>query len=471
MGILKNIVNAKISGNVGSMNFRKRGSKVVVAERSYANSSKGNGASYKQRLHRIRIANVSSVFRSIAAIEARAWQYKGENQSDANMFFAKNLANSPVFLTAEQAKNGAAVIAPYVVSEGTLPSLAQSFDADTFHSGIKVPADWIIGQNTVGALSMAIIANNEGVQNGDKFTFAKIEQTTSDINGKTFPMLNVTYFELTLDVNSVLSVTTLPNYALMNFAVGENNEIICSNGGNAAFAIHSRLLSSKLYTSTQMVSMNPVQRIFEDFTSEAQKARAMDSYGYKPDVLLTPDMVDDLAQIVASVKSVTYNSQPLASGASIEPLQKLIITGTKLNRTNCYVANAGVVLVPQVDTETKQEFTISRAGTLTIVVNGSAYLTCNVEEKVDEQVITSIIFDGVTYNEPQSNLTIAKGKSVSITVMGENIGELTSTGGAHVGFAGGVPGGRNGGGTMPSESGVAWTISCGNVVILSGTTV
>lgn len=471
MGILKNIVNAKISGNVGSMNFRRRGSKVVVAERSYVNSSKGNGASYKQRMHRIRIANVSSVFRAIAAIEARAWQFKGENQSDANMFFAKNLANSPVFLTAEQAKNGAAVIAPYVVSEGTLPSLAQSFDADTFHTGIKVPAGWIVGQNTVGALSMAIIANNEGVQNGDKFTFAKIEQTTSVINGKTFPMLIVTYFELTLDANSVKSVASLPNYALMNFAVSEGNEIICNNGGDAAFAIHSRLLSSKLYTSTQMVSMNPVKTIFEDFTSEAQKARAMDSYGYKPDVLLTPDMVDDLAEIVASVKSVTYNEQPLTSGASLQPGQKLVITGTKLNRTNCYVANAGVVLVPQVDTETKQEFTINRAGTLTIVVNGTAFLTCSVEEAVTSQVITSIQFDGKTYSEPTSNLTIAKGKTVSITVMGENIGELSATGGVNIGFVGGVPGGRNGGGSMPSEAGVAWTISCGNVVILSGTTV
>ena len=468
MGLLKNIVNAKISGNVGSLNFRKRGSQVVVAERSYANSSKGNGASYKQRLHRIRIANVSSVFRSIAAIEAQAWQYKGTNQSDANMFFAKNLANSPVFLTAEQAKNGAAVIAPYVVSEGTLPSLAQSFNANTFHTGIKVPAGWIVGQNTIGALSMAIVANNEGVKNGDKFTFAKIEQTTSDINSKSYPMLNVTYFELTLDANSVISVTSLPNYALMNFAVGENNEIICNECGNAAFAIHSRLLSSKLYTSTQMVSMNPVQTIFEDFTSEAQKARAMDSYGYKPDVLLTPDMVDDMAQIVASVKSVTYNNQSLTSGASLQPGQKLVISGTKLNRTNCYVANAGVVLVPQVDTEAKQEFTISREGTLTIVVNGVAYLTCSVQKV--EPTFTSIQFMGTTYNSPQSNLSKSLGSTFTLHVVGTNLGSLTATG-ARLSGAANTDTEAGASGKLPDDAGMPWTISCGDIVILSGTTV
>ena len=468
MGLLKNIVNAKISGNVGSLNFRKRGSQVVVAERSYANSSKGNGASYKQRLHRIRIANVSNVFRSIAAIEAQAWQYKGTNQSDANMFFAKNLANSPVFLTAEQAKNGAAVIAPYVVSEGTLPSLAQSFNANTFHTGIKVPAGWIVGQNTVGALSMAIVANNEGVQNGDKFTFAKIEQTTSDINSKSYPMLNVTYFELTLDANSVISVTSLPNYALMNFAVGENNEIICNECGNAAFAIHSRLLSSKLYTSTQMVSMNPVQTIFEDFTSEAQKARAMDSYGYKPDVLLTPDMVDDMAQIVASVKSVTYNNQSLTSGASLQPGQKLVISGKKLNRTNCYVANAGVVLVPQVDSEAKQEFTISREGTLTIVVNGVAYLTCSVQKV--EPTFTSIQFMGTTYNSPQSNLSKSLGSTFTLHVVGTNLGSLTATG-ARLSGAANTDTEAGASGKLPDDAGMPWTISCGDIVILSGTTV
>lgn len=468
MGILKNIINAKISGNVGSMNFRRRGSKVVVAERSYANSSKGNGASYKQRLHRIRIANVSNVFRSIAAIEARAWQFKGENQSDANMFFAKNLSNSPVFLTAEQAKNGAAVIAPYVVSEGTLPSLAQSFDADTFHTGIKVSAGWIVGQNTIGALSMAIIDNNEGVQNGDKFTFAKIEQAASVINGKTFPMLNVTYFELTLDANSVMSVASLPNYALMNFAVSEGNEIICNNGGDAAFTIHSRLLSSKLYTSTQMVSMNPVQTVFEDFTSEAQKARAMDSYGYKPDVLLTPEMVGDLAEVVASVKSVTYNAQPLASGTSLQPGQKLVISGTKLNRANCYVANAGVVLVPQVDTDTKQEFTISREGSLAIIVNGVAYLTCSVQ--IVEPTFTSIEFDGTTYNSPQSNLSKPGGRVFSLHVIGTNLGPITATGALLSGPANtDTEAGTSG--KLPDGSGQPWTISCGGIVILSGTTV
>ena len=468
MGILKNIVNAKISGNVGSMNFRRRGSNVVVAERSYANSSKGNGASYKQRLHRIRIANVSSVFRSIAAIEARAWQNKGENQSDANMFFAKNLANSPVFLTAQQAKNGAAVIAPYVVSEGTLPSLAQSFDADTFHTGIKVPTGWIVGQNTIGALSMAIVANNEGVQNGDKFTFAKIEQTTSDINGKTFPMLNVTYFELTLDTNSVLSVASLPNYTLMNFAVGEDGEIICNNGGDAAFAIHSRLLSSKLYTSTQMVSMNPVQTIFEDYSSEAQKARAMDSYGYKPDVLLTPEMIGDMAEVIASVNSVTYNTQPIASGASLEPGQKLVISGKKLNRTNCYVENAGVVLVPQIDTNTEQEFTISREGSLTVVINGVAYLTCSVQKV--RPTFTSIEFMGETYNSPQSNLSFPKGQVFSLHVVGTDLGSITATG-ALLSGPSGTDTEAGASGKLPDDAGQPWTISCGGIVILSGTTV
>lgn len=469
MGILKNLINAKVSGNVGSMNFRRRGSQVVVAERSYSNSSKGGGASYKQRLHRVRIANVANVFRAISNIEARAWQFKDGNKSDANMFFAANLANSPVFLTAEQAKNGAAVIAPYVVSEGTLPALEQSFDSNTFHTGIKMPAEWIVGQNTIGALSMAIIANNEGVQNGDKFTFAKITQTSSIINGKSYPMIGVTYFELTLDSNSFIAVASLPNYELMSFAV-EENEIVCTDGSDAAFVIHSRLLSNKLYTSTQMVSMKAELPVFEEFTSEAQKAKAMDSYGYKPDVLLTPDIVGDLAEIEAAVESISYNEQPLVSGSSVQPGQKLVISGKKLNRSNCYVANAGVVLVPQVDTEAKQEFTISRGGSLTIVVNGTAFLTCSVE--VREINITKLEFNGSSYETPQSNLQAQKGMDFSIKVEGENLGEVTATGGVQL-----QPSSPNTDTVkvinvlMPSEAGTAWTISCGGIVIFSGTTV
>ena len=467
MGILKNLINAKVSGNVGSMNFRKRGNQVVVAERSYANSSKGGGATYKQRMHRVRMANVSAVFKAIAAIQARAWENKGMNMSDANMFFKANLAGSPIFLTATEAKNGAAVIAPYVVSEGTLPALAQSFKTDGFHTGIMLPEGWIVGQNTIGALSSAIIENNADFKNGDKLTFAKIAQVVSNVNGLSIPKLNVTYFELTLNVESVAAVSTLANYESFSFAVSEDKELTCHSMADAGFVIHSRLVSAKLYTSSQICSMKAGNVVYTNYSSEKQKTAAMDSYGYKPDVLLTPDAVEGVVDITASVEAITYNGSELSSGATIQAGSVLLITGTDLNRKNLYVTNAGVVLVPQVSTSAKQQYTINRNGTLSIVLNGATFLTCNVEGATTS--IESIKFGTSTYNQPQSNLSDRYGSVKELEVKGAELGELTATG-AQLTNVGGDANTRTATVTLPSDYQKAWTVSCGSVVILSGTT-
>lgn len=467
MGLLKNLINAKVSGNVGSMNFRRRGNQVVVAERSYANSSKGGGATYKQRMHRVRMANVSAVFKKIAAIEARAWQNKGMNMSDANMFFKANLAGSPIFLTAAEAKNGAAVIAPYVVSEGNLPSLVQSFKTDGFHTGVMLPESWIVGQNTIGALSSAIIENNADFKNGDKLTFAKIAQVTTSVNGLSIPNIEVTYFELTLDVESVAAVATLANYESFSFAVSEDKELTCHSMADAGFVIHSRLVSAKLYTSSQMCSMKAGNVVYTNYSSEKQKTAAMDSYGYKPDVLLTPDAVEGVEDVTASVEAVTYNNSELSSGATIQAGSVLLITGTDLNRKNLYVTNAGVVLVPQVSTDSKQQYTINRNGTLSIVLNGATFLTCNVEGATTN--IESIKFGTNTYNQPQSNLSGTKGSVKELEVKGAELGELTATG-AQLTNVSGDANSRTATVTLPNDYRKPWTVSCGSVVILSGTT-
>lgn len=466
MGILKNLINAKVSGNVGAMNFRKRGNQVVVAERSYSNSSKGGGATYKQRLHRVRIANVSSFFKSIAAIEARAWQLKGMNMSDANMFFKANLAASPIFLTANEAKNGAAVIAPYVVSEGNLPALVQSLNSEGFHTGVMLPKGWVIGQNTIGALSSAIIENNADFKNGDKLTFSRLAQQVDNVNGIAIPNIKVTYFELTLDVDSVAAVSALPNYAEFAFALAENNELICQQMADAGFCIHSRLVNAKLYTSSQMVCMKAPNTLYAEYSSEKQKTAAMDSYGYKPDVLLTPDAVEGVEDIVASVSAITYNDQTLASGTTIQAGSVLLITGTDLNRKNLYVANAGVVLVPQVSTKEKQQYTIGRNGTLSIVLNGATYLTCTVEGATS--TIQSIKFGMGSYTQPQSNLGTTIGETLALEVAGTELGELTATGATLSGQSGDTNK-RTANVTMSSTPDTPWTISCGSIVILSGT--
>ena len=163
MGKLKNIISTRISGNVGAMNFRQRAGEVVVAERVYTNKSKGDGATESQRTHRSRLANIVNFYRVILELEKKAWANKQGGQSDFNMFAKYNLANSPIFLTKQEAALGAAVIAPYKVSMGALEPLACSYDGNVFKTGVALGAAFAIANASIGSLADAIVTNNADV--------------------------------------------------------------------------------------------------------------------------------------------------------------------------------------------------------------------------------------------------------------------------------------------------------------------
>ena len=465
MGILKNLINAKVSGNVGAMNFRKRGNQVVVAERSYGNSSKGGGATYKQRLHRVRIANVSAVFKNIKEIQARGWEFKTAGVSDANMFMQANLANSPIFLSMQEAKASAAVMCNYKVSEGSLPTLEQKYDSLTFHSGVMVGTDYVVGQNSVGALSSRIIEKNASFKNGDKITFCGIRQKVNNVGEMKVPNLEVFYFELTIDEASVEMVSAIPNRAVFLFDLSETGEIICKGTFDFCFAIHSRQLAGKLYTSTQFACMKGENSTYKLYSSEAQKEKAMVSYGYKPDVLLTPAPVEDpSAAVVAVVDEIKYGGQTFVSGSTIQAGSELAIVGSDLNERNAYVVNEGVILVPIEQGSLQKKYSINRNGTLQVVINGSVYATARVEGAV--LAFTEMTFNGTKYTESQSNVTIDAGKAVQIEIKGSDLGTITATNGTITNASGDATA-RTATFTAPS-AGTEWVIMVGGFVVISG---
>lgn len=468
MGILKNLVNAKVSGNVGSMNFRKRGSQTVVAERSYSNSSKGAGASSLQRTHRSRLANIVNFFRVIAAIEARAWQNKPANTSDFNMLSKFNLAASPIFLTKQEAQARACVIAPYEVSRGSLPALTQVFDTAGFCLGVKVGDAFNFAQNTIGALSEVIIANNAEWRNGDKLSLALLNHQYVEVAGLQVPKANVMYIELTLDVADQKSLTSIPGWALAAFAVDTDGMMCSAFACAAAFAIHSRKVNGILETSAQSIIMKDMNdAIYVQYTSDAQKQLAMNSYGYQGDVLLTPGTVSDTpaADIkIASVTSVTYGGNVVGDGGSIQGGSQLVINGADFTNTNIAVAMNGVKFVPQQATPTKRVYTPTQAGTLTIIVNGVvAYtLTCSAAPSG----ITSFKWGVSTYTTPQSNRDAVAGVPVNLEVFGADLGEISATG-ATVSSASGDATHRTAVISIPDGQG-QYTVSCGTIVIVSG---
>lgn len=325
MGKFTNIVSAQITGNVGSMNFRRKDGEIIAAQRATTNSSKGDGASYAQRLHRIRIANIANIYRAIALIEKRGWENKGANQSDFNMFSKFNLANSPVFLTKQEAELGAAVLAPYAVSRGSLAPTNGRYSGGTiFNFGLSIgegAIDW--DTITIPEFSARIIENNNGWEYGDKLSACVCHQITRTVSGVTIPQVEVVYLEITLDADSNQLVSDMGNWDAMQLDAANDHTLQFLDGGDAAFVIHSRETGGHLLTSEQdMIMLNEYSEIYRNYTSDAQRDAAMQSYGYKDAVLLDPNSENASANAPAFFISKAYlagagPSKNVSDGATI----------------------------------------------------------------------------------------------------------------------------------------------------------
>jgi hypothetical protein len=468
MGKLTNLISAKVSGNVGAMSFRRRGAETVVAERAYTNSSQGSGATEAQRLHRSRLANIVNFFRVIKRIEARAWENKPAYVSDFNRFTSLNLSNSPVFLTKEEAAANASVIYSYRASRGSLAPMVQSFNGEIFNIGLKLPSGYQLGDKTIAQFSADIIANNEGWQYGDKLSIARLSQAYTTIAGLQVPQVAVIYLEITLDAENSTVLTDVPNTDALQPDVDNDGMFRILDGGDAAFAIHSRETTGKLLTSEQMVIMqNPANAITTRYTSEAQKQLAMASYGYKDAVLLTPysEVQVEVAE-PAIVSSVTLAGAALVDGQTYTQGGQLVISGEQLSRSNVRVVNGSEVYTPQSASATEQTFGIAYPGTYRIYFNGQLAYTFVGDWELN--VTASSITFG-SRSASSAPLVIPEDESVAasavaLTIVGENLGELTATGGTISNAAGDEN--RRTATFTPAAADGAFTISSGGVVMV-----
>lgn len=465
MGRLRNLVSAKVSGNVGSMNFREReAGQIVVAERSYSNASKGNGASEAQRMQRCKLANLVAMYDAIKAIQQRAWENRKANSSYFNCLVKYNLTNSPVLLTKQEAEMRSCVIAPYEVSRGSLKTINLTNADDVFTTDIAVDAQMSI-ENTQGTLAQDIISRNPDFKNGDKISIAILSQYYQENDSVQYPKVNVNYVEYTLDTTSVEPISNIAGLSVtvMTF---DSGFIAFEAADAAAFVVHSRLSGGKLLTSQQFIIMSDMAML-NAYSSMSQEEKAMESYGYKGKVLLVPGETDseNVTGEKATVNNVLYDGANVASGSTYNAGKVLTITGTGLTRQNVQVTRAGVVLVPQTDTATRFTYTLGTAGDYKVIVNGSIVATFTIAGA--ESGITKIVFNGQQSTTPQQNVSATENSSVSIRIEGTGLGQMTATGAtlSNVNSSDTLITAS----VMIPDSGSTFTISVGGQVVVSGT--
>ena len=118
MSIVKN--PPKRSGHIGNEVFRDLGDRVVMQAMPSCYTDKKSEAQLKQRSG---MKNILAMYRKVKEAVSGCFEERHGKQRDYNCFVSHNLLQSPVPMSKKEYRNGETILAPYVISSGSLPSL------------------------------------------------------------------------------------------------------------------------------------------------------------------------------------------------------------------------------------------------------------------------------------------------------------------------------------------------------------
>lgn len=252
-------------------------------------ASVSNPRTQAQMLQRVRWANLVNFYRVNRSWMKYAFETKKKNQSEYNKFMSLNVATSPIYLTKQEAGAGACVVYPYIITQGSLPSIEQANNGVSITTNLYITQGSIINSNTtVAELSQNLVTNNPALRYGDQLSLIRLYQQANPNTGT--PFINLRKYELVL---SDTNTTTIGNYWPMDIitqgTTGGNPCIaITADGrtGGVSFVL-SRTIAGKTYVSTQRIVTAGMDNIIQSYSSSTQLQNAINSYGESAEAFLT----------------------------------------------------------------------------------------------------------------------------------------------------------------------------------------
>ena len=148
--------------------YRRAGSLVM---RSRHSSRSHVTATVEQMRNRACFRNQVNLWRTFPKECRPMFEGRRAGVTDYNMFVSHNMQCGHVYLTRREAENGACVLTPVAVSDGTLPPIVLSHDGVAPVTDLAVGALTVDAGTTVAALSAAIVRGNGGYCFGDELVF------------------------------------------------------------------------------------------------------------------------------------------------------------------------------------------------------------------------------------------------------------------------------------------------------------
>lgn len=371
-----------LSGKLGDLVFfRRKGEQV---SRAYIKKVP-NPNTRAQVRQRSSLTNIIRLYQASPSFFASAFQNKKVGQSDYNALVSLNLRSGVrIYLPKEMADNGGGVVAPYIISQGSLQPIIVSGQGVNAVTNIAVGADFEITEDTtVAQLSAAILNNNTFVNAGDQLSYLSIEQYTY----MDYPRLRARKYELVIDTADNTPVFSVMPEQAVNVSGGflAHGALVYSG----AFAwVLSRVVNGSLHVSKQSLIVTD-DSLYADYIGDAAITRAETSYMATSGVFLDPNDSSDgtsaVPSVIASIARVELQGTRLVANGSPITLAAagsiaagaLELTGSGLSEVTSVSLTAGngtttqTVAVPVTaagDTQLSNTAAITLTG-LTRVVN------------------------------------------------------------------------------------------------------
>ena len=348
---------------------------------------------------RVKWANLVAFYRANAGWMPKAFENKKATQSDYNKFMSLNAANSRIYLTKEQARQGACVVDSYRVSDGTLQPIdifptAKDWVTNLYLTGL----DKLDGTTTLAAFSTALLASNAGLRSGDQLSFIRVTQlfnNTTDI-----PYIQVRAYELLINEQGTGLLKDF--WPIELIGLGQEQEtpalMVKNNNKQGGFAIIvSRTQGGRVLVSPSQITQVNMSDVINKYSSSAALQAAIDSYGRGDDVFLDSKDANAIGQ-----QPTTLSITGLSSDAGI-------ITGVPggtLDMTNTDFGEGMIVTFNQdvTGTVTQAKVTIDgqeRATMTEPTVSGNTVeIATNLKLDSADHIRTGkveIVISGVTY--------------------------------------------------------------------------
>lgn len=259
---------------------------------------------------RVRLANLVQLYKAGRGWMKASFENKKQTQSDYNAFVSANLAAANVFLTKQQVAAGAGVVAPVVISKGSLPPISMVEDAGTLLSDLSTGQMYEFDASTVGEVSQALIGGNPGIQAGDQLSLIQyIQQTGADGT----PYVVCRAYEVIINPTSTAPWLDFMPDDIYIAGVGTGNYLAISADapmGGYAFIL-SRTVGSTIRVSSQSIVLTADNTVYPLFTTQAAYDAAVASYGEGEAIFLSSEGANDISgsqQVTRQIVSVKIGS-------------------------------------------------------------------------------------------------------------------------------------------------------------------